>query len=56
MTNGAIALLVLLAVLVLFAVVVVVRTIRIVPQATAVIIERLGRYSRTLDEIGRAHV
>ena len=49
MTNGAIALLVLLGLLVLFAVVVVIRTIRIVPQATAVIIERLGRYSRTLD-------
>ena len=49
MTPGTIALLVVLALLVLFAIVVVLRTIRIVPQATAVIIERLGRYSRTLD-------
>jgi regulator of protease activity HflC (stomatin/prohibitin superfamily) len=48
-TPGTIALLVVLALLVLFAIVVVLRTIRIVPQATAVIIERLGRYSRTLD-------
>ena len=43
MTPGSIAL------LVVFAIVVILRTIRIVPQATAVIIERLGRYSRTLD-------
>jgi regulator of protease activity HflC (stomatin/prohibitin superfamily) len=48
-TPGSIALLVVLVLLVLFAIVVVLRTIRIVPQATAVIIERLGRYSRTLD-------
>ena len=25
------------------------RAVRIVPQATAVVVERLGRYSRTLD-------
>ncbi len=41
--------LVVLALLVLLAVVIIIRTIRIVPQATAVIIERLGRYSRTLE-------
>ncbi|GMA84925.1 hypothetical protein GCM10025868_01750 [Angustibacter aerolatus] len=49
MTGGGTALLVVLVLLVLFAIVVIIRTIRIVPQATAVIIERLGRYSRTLD-------
>jgi len=48
-TPGTIAALVVLLLVVLFAIVVVVRTIRIVPQATAVIIERLGRYARTLD-------
>ncbi len=36
--------------LVVFVVVVIARTIRIVPQQTAVIIERLGSYSRTLDD------
>jgi regulator of protease activity HflC (stomatin/prohibitin superfamily) len=48
-TSGGIAVLVVLLVLIVFVVTIVVRTIRIVPQATAVIIERLGRYSRTLD-------
>ena len=32
-----------------FAVIVVLRTVRIVPQQTSLIIERLGRYSRTLE-------
>ncbi|WP_226346210.1 SPFH domain-containing protein [Agilicoccus flavus] len=45
--NVSVSLIVLLL-LVVFAVVVVVKTIRIVPQQTALIIERLGRYSRTL--------
>ncbi|GAB3599193.1 SPFH domain-containing protein [Angustibacter peucedani] len=49
MSSGGTALLVVLAVLVLFVIITIARTIRIVPQATAVIIERLGRYSRTLD-------
>ena len=49
MTTGGIATLVVLALLVLFALVVVARTVRIVPQATAQLVERLGRYSRTLD-------
>lgn len=40
---------ILLALLVLFVVVVVVRSVRIVPQQTSLIIERLGKYSRTLD-------
>ncbi|MBK8469358.1 MAG: SPFH/Band 7/PHB domain protein [Actinomycetales bacterium] len=44
------ATLVVLFLLLAFAVTIVVRTIRIVPQQTAVIIERLGSYSRTLDD------
>ncbi|MFC0359395.1 MULTISPECIES: SPFH domain-containing protein [Kytococcus] len=40
---------VVLVLLLLFVVVVLVRSIKIVPQATAVIVERLGRYSKTLD-------
>ncbi|MFV0461141.1 MAG: SPFH domain-containing protein [Actinomycetales bacterium] len=40
---------VVLLLIVLFAVVVVIRTIRIVHQAEAVLVERLGKYSRTLD-------
>jgi regulator of protease activity HflC (stomatin/prohibitin superfamily) len=36
------------AVLVLFALIVAVRTVRIIPQARAGVVERLGRYSRTL--------
>ncbi|WP_134774281.1 SPFH domain-containing protein [Ornithinimicrobium flavum] len=37
------------ALLVLFTLVAIARAIRIVPQATAVIVERLGKYDRTLD-------
>lgn len=48
-SASEIALYVVLALLVLFVVTTVAKAIRIVPQATAVIIERLGRYSRTLD-------
>ncbi len=40
---------VLLALVILFVVVTLVRSVRIVPQAVAIIVERLGRYSRTLD-------
>jgi len=40
---------IILALVILFVVIVLVRAVRIVPQATALIIERLGRYSRTLD-------
>ncbi|MFP5336041.1 MAG: SPFH domain-containing protein [Actinomycetes bacterium] len=40
---------VVLFLLVAFTVMTLVRAVRIVPQATAVIVERLGRYSRTLD-------
>ncbi|WP_432499854.1 SPFH domain-containing protein [Kineococcus gynurae] len=41
--------LIVLGLVILFVVTVIARTIRIVPQATAIIVERLGRYSRTLD-------
>ena len=40
---------VVLGLLLLFVVVALVRSVRIVPQATALVIERLGRYSRTLE-------
>ena len=36
-------------VVLLFVLIVVTRAVRIVPQAQAGIVERLGRYSRTLD-------
>jgi regulator of protease activity HflC (stomatin/prohibitin superfamily) len=38
-----------IAVVVLFALVVAARTIRVIPQARAGVVERLGRYSRTLE-------
>ena len=41
--------LIILGILLLFAIVVIVRTVRIVPQQTSLIIERLGRFSRTLE-------
>ena len=37
------------AVLVVFALIVAARTVRIIPQARAGVVERLGRYNRTLD-------
>ena len=49
MPAGTVTLIV-LGLLVLFVITVLMRTIRIVPQQTAVIIERLGSYSRTLDD------
>ncbi|MDJ1370457.1 SPFH domain-containing protein [Gulosibacter molinativorax] len=47
-TVGDIVLFVVLLLVILFTVVVLARAVRIVPQATALIIERLGRYNRTL--------
>jgi regulator of protease activity HflC (stomatin/prohibitin superfamily) len=44
-----VAALIVLAVVVLFVLVTLARTIRIVPQARAGVVERLGRYSRTLN-------
>ncbi|MCV7256527.1 SPFH/Band 7/PHB domain protein [Mycolicibacterium fluoranthenivorans] len=46
--EGAVAGLVLLAVLVLFAIVVVAKSVALIPQAEAAVIERLGRYSKTV--------
>ncbi|MGZ8802610.1 MAG: SPFH domain-containing protein [Mycobacterium sp.] len=46
--DGAMAGLVLLAVLVVFAVIVVAKSVALVPQAEAAVIERLGRYSKTV--------
>jgi len=46
---GTLALYVVLLLLVVFVIATVVKSVRIVSQASAVIIERLGRYSRTLD-------
>jgi regulator of protease activity HflC (stomatin/prohibitin superfamily) len=48
MPDGFVPLIV-LGLLAIFVIIVIVRTVRIVPQQTALIIERLGRYSRTLD-------
>jgi regulator of protease activity HflC (stomatin/prohibitin superfamily) len=47
--SGQIAVYIVLGLILLFVVVALIRAVRIVPQATAVIVERLGRYSRTLD-------
>jgi len=49
MTAAEVALYVVLALIVLLVITAVAKAIRIVPQATAVIVERLGRYSRTLE-------
>jgi regulator of protease activity HflC (stomatin/prohibitin superfamily) len=49
MDTGNIVLLIVLGILVLFVLSTVAKAVRVVPQASAVIIERLGRYSRTLE-------
>jgi regulator of protease activity HflC (stomatin/prohibitin superfamily) len=46
--QGAVAGLFLLAVLVVFAAIVVAKSVALIPQAEAAVIERLGRYSRTI--------
>jgi regulator of protease activity HflC (stomatin/prohibitin superfamily) len=46
--HGAVAGLFLVAVLVVFAAIVVAKSVALVPQAEAAVIERLGRYSRTI--------
>jgi regulator of protease activity HflC (stomatin/prohibitin superfamily) len=43
------AALIVIAVIVLFALIVAARSIRVIPQARAGVVERLGRYSRTLE-------
>ena len=50
----SLAILIFLAALVVFALVILFKTVRIVPQQTTLIIERLGRYSRTLE--GGIHI
>ena len=46
--DGAITGLVVLSVLVIFAVIVVAKSVALIPQAEAAVIERLGRYSKTV--------
>ena len=46
--DGAITGLVVLAVLVIFAAIVVAKSVALIPQAEAAVIERLGRYSKTV--------
>jgi regulator of protease activity HflC (stomatin/prohibitin superfamily) len=46
--SGTLAALIVLAVIVLFILVTLAKTIRVIPQARAGVVERLGRYSRTL--------
>jgi len=46
--EGALTGLVLLAVLVILAIIIVVKSIALIPQAEAAVIERLGRYSKTV--------
>ena len=46
--DGAVTGLVLFAVLVIFAIIVVAKSVALIPQAEAAVIERLGRYSKTV--------
>jgi regulator of protease activity HflC (stomatin/prohibitin superfamily) len=48
-STGTLVGYVVLGLLTLFVVVALVRTVKIVPQTVALIVERLGRYNRTLD-------
>ena len=49
LAPGQVALIVVLVLVLIFVVVALARAVRIVPQAVAMIVERLGRYSRTMD-------
>jgi regulator of protease activity HflC (stomatin/prohibitin superfamily) len=49
LTAGEIGLIVVGALILLLVIIALFRTVKIVPQATAMVVERLGRYSRTLD-------
>lgn len=49
MEPGEVILLVVLALIVLMVGTTIAKAVRIVPQATSVLVERLGRYSRTLE-------
>ena len=46
---GGVALTIVLLVLIIFVVIVLVRAVRIIPQARAGVVERLGKYQRTLN-------
>ncbi|OBG80154.1 hypothetical protein A5733_06380 [Mycobacterium sp. NS-7484] len=46
--EGAVAGLIVLLVLVVFAIIIVAKSVALIPQAEAAVIERLGRYSRTV--------
>src|SRR5215207_9546468 len=48
-SPGGLAVTLLLAVLIVFVIIVLVRAVRIVPQARAGVVERLGKYQRTLN-------
>jgi regulator of protease activity HflC (stomatin/prohibitin superfamily) len=49
LSTGTIVLFVLIAVIVVFVIVVLAKAVRIVPQATAGVVERLGKYHKTLN-------
>ncbi|MCZ4150141.1 hypothetical protein BZG21_37765, partial [Escherichia coli] len=49
MNSDGFGLTIVLAVLAIFVIVVLLRSVRIVPQARAGIVERLGKYNRTLN-------
>ena len=46
---GQVLLYLIIALVVIVGIVAVVRAVRIVPQSVALVVERLGRYSKTLD-------
>ncbi|MEN0129498.1 MAG: SPFH domain-containing protein [Brevundimonas sp.] len=48
-STGEIAAYIVLGLVLLFVVIALIRAVKIVPQTVAVLVERLGRYSRTLD-------
>ena len=48
-SSGQLVVYVVVALVVLFVVIALVRSVRIVPQAVSTIVERLGRYSRTME-------
>ena len=48
MSNGQIGTLVVVGVVILFVVITLAKAVRIVPQANCGLVERLGRYHRTL--------
>jgi regulator of protease activity HflC (stomatin/prohibitin superfamily) len=48
MDPGAVVVLIFVIALVLFAIVVVAKSVKVIPQAEAAVIERLGRYSKTV--------